>query len=271
MKSKYLSNIEQKAKQEKRELSCLAIAILFIPPISIGIYYWFVGEIIFEYNTVGPFSGFFIFLLVAILLTTIVSLFVKIVWKEHNAEIDKANETILSLINSQDLSPNDLFRLKKDYIECKLKKEGITQDAFIWHSEQICWGCGNFHGDEKYNYCHKVTKIKSWKKGAIRYTKTLEKTAYIPLCSTCYDSVMTVKEQNKLYVIIIDVILSIIAAMLCTYYLESFLLGVIICATIGQSILIHISSLILMPFIRKQFRTKWDFDKIPSIKKFLDR
>ena len=236
-------------------------------------------DIIFDYNTVSPFSGFFIFLLIAILLTSIASLLVKIVWKEHNTEVDKANETILSLINSQDLSPNDLFRLKKDYIERKLKKDGITQDEFIWHSEQICWGCGNFHGDKKYNYCHKATKTKTWKEGAIRYSKTLEKTAYIPLCPNCYNTAMTEKiadEKNKPHIIMIDIILSIITTILCAYYSKNvgdgIILGLMIC-TFGQIILFPISYLLSTPFIKKtkHFRPKWDFDKIPSIKRFLDK
>jgi len=279
MKSEHLSYIEHKAKQEKKELSCLATIILFTLPISIGIYYWFVDDIIFDYNTVSPFSGFFIFLLMAILLTSIASFSVKIVWKKYNAEIDNANETILSLINSEDISPNDLFRLKKDYIERKLDKDGITHDEFIWHSEQICWGCGNFHSDKKYNYCHKATKTKTWKEGAIRYTKTLEKTAYIPLCPTCINTIMTEKiadKKNKPYIITIDIILSIIIIILCAYYTKNvgdgILLGLIIC-TFGQIILFPMSDLLLMPFIKKtkHFSPKWDFNKIPSIKRFLDK
>lgn len=279
MKSEHLSYIEQKAKQEKKGLSCLAIIILFILPFSIGIYYWFVDDIILDYNTVSPFSGFFIFLLIAISLTSIASFIVKTVWKEYNAEIDNANETISSLINSEDLSPNDLFRLKKDYIERKLEKDGITQDEYIWHSSQICWGCGNFHGDKKYSYCHRAIKTKSWKDRGIRYTKTLEKTEYVPLCPTCFNTAMAEKiayEKERPYIITIDIILSIITIILCAYYTKNvgdgILLGLMICV-FGQVVIYLISCLLFSPFRKKtkHFRPKWNFDKIPSIKRFLDK
>ena len=279
MKSEHLSYLEYKAKEEKRDFSGFVYLIMLITPLSMGIYYWFIDELLFSYDTVGPFSGFFLFFIIAILLTTFTHYLGKAIYKSHNAEIDKANETILNLINSQTLQPNDLFRLKKDYIERRINKGEITNEEFKWHSGQICWGCGNFHEEKKYNYCYRVTKTRTYKKGAIRYSQTLEKTAHIPLCESCYKAVCMENksyEKNKPFIIIIDVILSILTTLLCAYLfehaLDGILAGIAICGTFGQLILIPIAYIISIPFIdnKRYFKPKWNFNLIPTIKKFLD-
>ena len=285
MNKEELSYLEQKAQLPQKSISFTVSAILILPPLLLGLYYWFVDDILFNYNDVAPFSGFFIFFVLAIIISIAGKYFVLNKWKNYNATIEDAIKTIEDLINSNELPPEDLFRLKKDAIERKLNNnKEISQKDFLWHSNRVCWGCGKFHGDNKVVYTYTKQRTVSWKEGVVRYNKTYSHKAEISLCPTCYKAITSSDktfQKNQTVIFKIDIMLCIVAIIIALLILEeSFgnsiavvLMGIGICTTIGQIIIFPLSYLIAKPFTdnTRSFSPKWYFDNIPSVRNFMNQ
>lgn len=295
MKSLDITLLEKKAKEEKKSISCLLMSMLFFPPLGLGLYYWFVNDIIFNYDVVSPFSGFFIFFIIGLSLTVLASFLYSQHWKSYNLEIDKANEYIVTLLQSGILSNNDFFRLKKDYIERKIKKDDLTAEEFEWHTNHICWCCGEVYKDKKINYTYVKSRTVRWKEGAFKKSRTYKKSAVIPICLNCYNKIAAENRQNVRngdLLLKVDIVISaIITIGLGSYYIytdilysyDSVLSGIGmslfyllaiggVCATLGQILIYPIVALVAYPFLEKDAKTinpKWSFDNIPEIRKFL--
>ena len=52
MNKEELSYLEQKAQLPQKSISLTVSAILILPPLLLGLYYWFVDDILFNYNDV---------------------------------------------------------------------------------------------------------------------------------------------------------------------------------------------------------------------------
>lgn len=294
--------IEDISKKEKKSMPFAAFFILFVTPISLGIYYWLVDEIIFSYESVRPFSGFFIFSILACILSGIFYYIYQQYWNTYNTKIDDSNKIIENIINSDEGEKylgKYFNKLKEEYIERKINNGELTEKEFIWHSNYICWCCGNKQKEEKINYTYTRERTVSWKDRGIRYSKTYTKTAIIPLCPKCYHSIIdndNKAEKDKKIIKKVDIILSaIIIISIITYeifykkYFSNYyyysntsiiediitaILGLILltglCCSLGQIILYPLSYLISYPFLTaKNQTTKWNFDNIPRIKFFL--
>ena len=295
MKSLDITLLEKKAKEEKKTISCLLMSMLFFPPLGLGLYYWFVNDIILNYDVVSPFSGFFIFFIIGLTLTVLASFLYSQHWKSYNLEIDKANEYIVTLLQSGILSNDDFFRLKKDYIERKIKKDDLTAEEFEWHTNHICWCCGEVYKDKKFNYTYVKSRTVRWKEGGLKKSRTYKKSAVIPICFDCYNKLAAEKRQNVRngdLLLKVDIVISaIITIGLGSYYIytdvlysyDSVLSGIGmslfyllaiggVCATLGQILIYPIVALVAYPFLEKDAKTvnpKWSFDNIPEIRKFL--
>lgn len=296
MKSLDITLLEKKAKEEKKSISCLLMSMLFFPPVGLGLYYWFVNDIIFNYDVVSPFSGFFIFFIIGLALTILTSFLYSQHWKSYNLEIDKANEYIVTLLQSGVLSNDDFFRLKKDYIERKIKKDELTAEEFEWHTNHICWCCGEVYKDKKINYTYVKSRTVRWKEGALKKSRTYKKSAVIPICLECYNKLAAENRQNVRngdLLLKVDIIISaIITIGLGSYYIytdvlysyDSVLSGIGmslfyllaiggVCASLGQILIYPIVALVAYPFLEKDaeaINPKWNFDNIPEIRKFLE-
>ena len=293
MKKEELLQLEAQAHMQPKSLSCLVASVLFLPPFSLGVYYWFRGEILFNYEVVSPFSGFFIFCSFAILITYLASFMVKRKWKDYNAKIDVAKQEIVRLIDSEELAPEDLFRLKRCYIEERIRRDEITRDEFSWHSNRICWGCGKLHTEEKCDYRYVRTRNVSWKKGAVRYSATKEQVADIKLCPTCYKTAVeadrSIKhdvenlKKIKFIVSVIIFIVVVVAAIVDGAKIIdclTLMLGLILalCFPLTQlliSLAIALIDLMIGGLFKKNntkaFSPVYNFDRIPVIRSFLNR
>lgn len=292
MNSLDIASLEAKAKENKKSISCEATLIFFLPCLGLGIYYWFVNDIVFNYDIVSPFSGFFLFFTFGSTLTILVSYMYSQYWKSYNSEIDKANKEISKLLKSGILSDDDFFRLKKDYIERRIKNgKKLGPEEFDWHTSHVCWCCGKAYSDKGASYIYEKSRTVSWKDGAIRKSRTYKKTARIQICTDCYVKLTKRDSQNKKngnLIMIVDTVIMIILSICFIIYfytemevdVESAIGMTFICIaalgliwSIGQIIVYPLACLISYPFAEKSAEAivpKWNFDNIPEIKKFLE-
>lgn len=290
-------SLEERAKQKEVSLSCSVMTIIFLCGFIPGLYYWFGDSFIFDYYTVSPFWGFVIFTIVGIIVDIVVSYCFSSYWEEYNALIKQANKDIYEKIKSGEGSEEDLFRMKKDYIERKIGKELLTKDEFEWHSNHFCWGCGKAHTSEPKPYVVTKERTESWKEGAMRYTKTFRESGMILICPECHARLtksdrisakngdVAGKVMIGLYaIIIIGVFLSVCISEFSSNDPSAFaaigggLFAAFICfglaSSIGQIILLPLASLIALPFMNLKdgdSKTKWSFDEIPQIRKFMNK
>ena len=296
MRTLDITLLEAKAKEEKKSISCLAISILFFLSLGVGLYYSFVDDIIFNYDNVSPLSGFFIFFAIGSVLIFLVSFLYGQYWKSHNIEIDKANEDIVTLLQSGILSDVDFFRLKKDYIERKLKNRIVlTSEEFHWHTNHICWCCGETYKDNRTYYMYEKSRTVRWKEGGFRKSRTYKKTAKIHICLDCYKKITAEyleNRKNSNFLLKVDIaVSSIITICFMSYYVYTdilnsnytilggigmalfYLIAIVgICCSFGQIIIYPLTYLVSYPFLDKNTKyvtPKWSFDNIPEIKKFI--
>lgn len=273
-------SLEDRAKMPEKEPSCMVMLIIFLCGLIPGLYYWFGEEFIFDYLSVSPFWGFAIFTAAAIILLIAVNLVYMSVWKEYNEEIKQANKDILAKIKKGEGTEQDLFRMKKEYIERKIGKEPLSQEEFEWHTKRYCWGCGKQHAVCPKLYTITKERTESWKEGAFRYSKTFKQSGSIYLCPQCYSRLVKAKEisdKNSHVALIVDIIITVIiiaGAFIVSsigWNIEPFLV-LVIAPTVGQIILIPLSFLLAYPFAdhKGDFQTKWNLDEIPSIRRFMN-
>ena len=270
--------VEDRAKMDKKEIPCGVVLSIFIIGLCLGLYYWVGGAFIFNYRTISPFWGFVIFFVGGIVIDIIISLMYSIYWDEYNDLIKQANNELSVLIKKGEGSPEELFRLKKELIERKIGKELLSQEEFLWHSNKYCWGCGKKHTQPPKRYDVHKERTESWRDGAFRYTKTFSKDGYIDICPDCYSRLVNAKQQdekNTPWIIATTVILGSGVVIGANFLWGSDGLWISIFAILlfgGWAILAMLSYLILYPFLKQgDTRTKWSFDEIPVIRKFMNQ
>ena len=286
--------LEERAKAQEAVLPCSVILITFFCGFIPGLYYWLGDSFIFDYYTVSPFWGFVIFTIAGIVVLIVISGCFAKYWEEYDEVIKAANQEIKEKIENGEGSQEELFHLKKEYIERKIGKETLTTEEFEWHSKHFCWGCGKEQKREPKPYVVTQERTESWKEGVYRYTRTFKESAVILICPECYDRLMKsdcISAQNSnivrkfligLYVIIaIGTFLSVCIPEFQgenPSYFTAFgggLFAVLICyglcISLGQIILVPLAGLLAFPFMNlngSSSKTKWSFDEIPKIRKF---
>lgn len=287
--------LEEKAKQDKVRLSGTVMFIIFLCGFIPGLYYWFGNSFIFEYYVVTPFFGFVLFVLAGILVAKITNYCYILYWKEYNDEIIVSQELISEKIKNGYGTSEELFRMKKDHIERKIGRELLTDDDFKWHSSHFCWGCGGKHQVTPKLYTITKERTHSYKDGAYRRTQIIKRTYNILLCPSCYDRLsksdrISMKNMDVgtkvLFILyaVIAVTLFIIGCIADFNENESFsfssilygllfaFIGLAMSASLGRIILIPLAGLISLPFMKEgDSKTKWDFNEIPEIKKFMNK
>lgn len=289
--------LEDRAAQTPKSASCGVLSIAFLAGFLPGLYYWFIDEIVFSYRSVSPFWGFAILTCIGIAIACLISYAFNSYWKEFNEEIKNANKEILELIKSGNCNEDDLFRLKKDYIERKIGKEILTQEEFEWHSDHFCWGCGKEHTLEPKPYVVRKERTESWKEGAYRYTKTFHESAMILICPDCYARLSKTDRINAKngditskinYALIAIVVIAVFVMVFAEeanspngsvgaglgYGLFGAFLAFGLSLSLGQIILLPLSGLLALPFMNLKdgdSKTKWNFDEIPKIKRFMTK
>lgn len=270
--------VEDRAKMKKKQMPCGVTLAFVMIGLASGLYYWFVDDIIFDYRTIFPFWGFVIFFVGSILVYAIIAWIYFLYWKDYDKLIDDANKEIGELITKGEGSPEELHRLKKELIERKIGNETLTQEDFLWHTSQYCWGCGKRHTQPPKRYVVHKERTESWKEGAFRYSKTFSRDGSIDICPDCYSRLANAKKQDKKntpWIIVATIILGsgvVIGANflwgsdgLWISFLAILLLG-------GWAILAILAYLILYPFLKQgNTKTKWSFDEIPEIRKFMNQ
>lgn len=269
--------VEDRAKMEKKEIPCGVSLSIILVSICLGLYYWFGNEFIFEYRTIHPFWGFVLFLLGGVFIYIIISWIYSSYWSEYNKIIKDANDEISAIIKKGSGSPEDLFRLKKELIERKIGNEILSQEDFLWHTSKYCWGCGKIHALPPKKYMVHKERTESWKEGVFRYSKTFSKTSYINICPECYSRLMNAKKTDEKHAPLIIISSIILGIGICTgsYFLwgeDGLIISIILIVIGGFLILGLITSLLLYPFLKHgDSSTKWSFDEIPEIKKFMNQ
>lgn len=290
-----LMSVEARAEQKKKEVSCLPLSIIFLICLGIGIYYWFVDEVIFDYYSILPFWGFVCFTAIGIVLDIIISWIYSIYWSDYNKIIEEANKEIEKIIKYGNCNEGTLFRLKKNFIERKIGKEDLTDEEFYWHSSKYCWGCGKRHTVPGQPYTVHRKRTVTWKEKGCWYTKTYHASGTICLCPSCYARLRTsdrISDNNDdirskimigLYVIIvIGVFLYVFITQIngngtpmsgLGYGLLSAFLALGFSRWLGQIILMPLAAIIAIPFTKKNgdVSTKWTFEAIPEIRRFMKR
>lgn len=281
MKEKELERIrdlslEEQAQEEEKSAPGILLATIFLLGLGLGLYYWFGNNFIFNYEKISPFWGFAIFIAAGIIIDLIISAIYDFYWKDYNEVINSSNKKIEEIIKKGEADPATLDFYKKINIERKIGKELLSSEEFAWHTSRYCWGCGNKHIQQPIYYKVEKERTESWKETPYRYTKTFRKESKIPICPDCYSRLQEAKEKdenNTLYYILIMIFLAILA-LIAAYAIWGGT-GALICffgiLIGGFYVLMLLAHLILSPFIDKgDNRTKWDFDEIPEIKKFLN-
>ena len=289
--------LEERAKSHEASPSCSVVLIIFLCGLVPGLYYWFGESFIFDYDSVSPFWGFVLFTIAGIVILYIVGCCFDKYWEDYNKVIKSANQEIKEKIERGEGSPEEIFRLKKEYIEKKIGKEVLTTEEFEWHSEHFCWGCGKEQKSEPKPYVVTKERTESWKEGAYRYSKTFNKSAVILLCPECHARLtksdrisakngnIAVKFLIGLYIVVaIGAFLYVCIPELQRddpSYLSAFgeglfaaLVGIALSASLGRIIMVPLAALLASPFMNfkeSNNETKWSFDEIPQIKIFMNR
>lgn len=268
--------LEDRANMKKKQIPLGVILTLVLLGLAVGLFYWLVDDILFDYRTIYPFWGFVIFFIGGIFVSLVIIWIHSLYWSEYDKLIDDANKEIGELIKKGEGSPEELHRLKKEMIERKIGKETLTQEEFLWHSSQYCWGCGKSHTEPPKRYSVQKKRTESWKEGAFRYSKTFRKTGYIDICPECYTRLTNAEKQdkkNKPWIIVMTVTLGIGVAIgsKTLWGNDGFWISIMVVFLLGGwAILAGIAFLILYPFQKQgNTSTKWDFDEIPEIRKFM--
>ena len=262
---------------KKKEMPSEVALLIFVFGLCGGLYYWFADEFIFEYRTVSPFWGFVIFLVGGIIIDVVISLIYSQYWSEYNNFIKEANDEIAELIKKGEGSPEELFRLKKELIERKIGNEILSHEEFLWHTNNYCWGCGKRHTKPTMRYTVHKERTESWKEGAFRYTKRFSRTGYINICPDCYSRLINGEKQdnkNTPWILVTAILLGV-----CICYVSYSLWGenaawisFFIILFGGIYILGLLASILLYPFLKHgNSSTKWSFDEIPEIKRFMNQ
>ena len=289
--------LEERAKQEEISLSCSVMTIIFLCGLIPGLYYWFGDSFLFSYDVLSPFWGFVVFTIIGIAAVLIVGSCFSSYWKEYNEEIKKANNEIKEKIKNGDGTEEELFRMKKDFIERKIGKETLSKEEFEWHSDHFCWGCGKPHTKEPKPYVVTKERTESWKEGAMRYTKTFKESGMILICPECHDRLtksdrISAKNGDIAGKIMIGLYtIVVIGAFLCVCISEfnskdpsafaaigggllAALMSFGLAASLGQILLLPLAGLLALPFMNLKdgdSKTKWSFDEIPQIRKFMNK
>lgn len=269
--------VEDRAKMEEKRIPCGISLSLFLIGLGVGLFYWFGNDFIFDYKTIYPFWGFVLFTLGGLLIIAIIAWIYSTYWEEYNNLIKEANKEIETLIKSGEGTPEELSRLKKELIERKIGKETLTKEDFLWHTSRYCWGCGKEHKQPPKRYTVHRERTESWKEGAFRYSKKYSKTSFIDICPECYSRLMKAEAQDKKntpWIIVTAIILGICAAIGARLLWgdDGFWISLLVILLGGWAILAGIAYLLLSPFLKQgDTSTKWSFDDIPEIRKFLDQ
>ena len=274
-------------------IGCYTMSFIIILGLCIGLYYWFVNDIIFDYHTISPFVGFLILTLSGVILSLILLGISSYVYRDYNKEIDDVKEKLELIIKNNEGSKEELFFMKKILIEYKLRNGQCTRPDYTWYSYYFCVGCGRKkQSPTEYfpNYKYTVKKAETWRKGPMRYDQTFTKTLNIPVCKDCYEKLKyydKVTKYNNRIVNIVKFFIYLLFAMYLVifefndetilwtiiYTILSTLLFVGIVNGTPVWLLMEIVSYgISKPFLRKnEFKPFIDFDKIPYIKEFYDK
>ena len=288
-------SLEERADMKEKSFPFVLALFIFLLGFLPGIYYWAYDNIFFQYYDVTPFWGFAIFTSCGLVTAFVAKMIYSLFCSEYNKLILDADEEIRSIIDAGIGDAEDLFRLKKGVIERKIPKGTLTQDEFEWHSSNFCWGCGKEHKTTPNQYFITKVKIESWRDGVKRYTKTYTQTAMILVCPECYERLKKadkIPKQNgnlTAKILIALVVLVVIASFLTTmliymndgedvggsigYGLVAGFISLYISSSIGLLILRPLADLIAWHFMKPKegdSKTKWNFDQIPLIRKFLD-
>ena len=288
-------SLEERADMKKKSFPFVLSLLIFLLGLLPGIYYWAYDNIFFQYYDISPFWGFAIFTSCGLVTALVARMIYSLFCSEYNKLILEADEEICNIIEAGIGDAEDLHRLKKGHIERKIVKGTLTEDEFEWHSGTYCWGCGKEHKTTPNQYFITKERTESWKDGVKKYTKTYKQTAMILICPECYERLKKankISEQNGNFtakILIALVVLVVIATFLTTMHINmndgedigssigsGLLAGFIslsISLSIGQIILLPLAGLIAWPFLNLKegdSKTKWNFDQIPKIRKFLD-
>ena len=334
-------SLEDRAQMPKKVgvpdsiIACTFIFILI--GILTGLYYWFINDIIFTYDSVSPFWGFVLFLLIGflmcILCSSILAYIDNAVWKNYNSIIYSANKGLISNIRDgygtdkqfdiflsscrerktvpstyiRSIMTDDIFtpqqqeQLRIAYIESMIGSDDIRQADFEWHTERVCWGCGNDHRVPPKAF--KVTDVKTqtWREGVYRHTQDFGTSTEVLLCPDCYERLSNVKEDEGDFANIMEKIYTIIGYVIT---IGLFVLSIIfmivdiitgkgfnfdyILAAIGYTFIswglffgvgwmrfvflpIWIIASIIHSLMHKgkaDSHTKWNFNDIPRLRRF---
>ena len=292
-----IDNLKNKATREKKKMPFSIGILVFVPFLSLGLYYWLCEEIIFSYRIVSPFSGFFIFISIAIVWIYVINKIFKSTWKEYNHEIDDAKRQLDEYVKNS-ITSEDNKSLRKEIIERKIADDTISNDEYKWFNEHYCWCCGREHSAQKFNYVYYASKTSTWKEGAIRYSKEFTRKANVLLCESCYkkltkndskriknDIIFNQVNDKVTHVAVIIVSVVVVTIAIINAYIEKSyeiffatllggaFIGFILCFGFGQIIFIPITSLIVNSRLdsNEPIQMKYSFNKIPIIREFLKK
>lgn len=279
-------DLETRAKTPKKGLPTIYLSFSAGCGLILGLLYWFNDDIIFSYDSISPFWGFIIYLLLGTILYFVCDIVYSLFWDKYNIIINRAEIEYRRKLE-KDIDGEELYNKRIEWVERHIGTDLLTQRLFEWHTREICWGCGKKHTTEPKPWHAHEEKIKTSKKDALtREVKRYYDSSVVYLCPDCYERLSKAEERNDKVMGIIGTLLyygppigvfiyCIIAGILESEWWLGILSGLIfavltlgLLAALGYLIIPIIAGLLALPFLDyKGFKTKWNFSDIPDLRK----
>lgn len=281
--------LEKRISQKPKELSCTLMLVLFLLPLAAAFYHYVYGGFIFHYDTLSRSTGFIVYACFSVLLPILAGLIYSCYWKSYNNIIENAKQEVCNTIKERKESPEEINRLRLLYIESIIGSDKLSQEDFLWHTRQKCWGCGKKHSETPKQFNYTKTKMESWRKDAFRYHQNYKMTASLLLCPECHSRLLKaskISQENNVIFVVVNTLLcfatSIVFAIIDASKTTSnvvdylgvfadFIIAAGVASTLGQIIIYPLAKVISKPLEKdnKKSWTKWSFDDIPAIRHFL--
>lgn len=280
--------LEVRARLKKKEYGGTLSALLLLAGFGAAIYYWFIGEFIFSYDTIKPFWGGLLFIVGSFLIAYCCASIASLFYKKYNTVIDDALKEVQNQLDSNSsLSWEQETLFKAALMEPKIGTKEFKTKDFEWYNSNLCWGCAKIFQEAPKAFVVTRTKEESWRSGSYRKSQKFNISTPVRLCPHCFqmveESEMATKYNSRLIKIAvysISAVLAIALAVVGIIYAEgdaATIVGSVVFSLItfgfgislGQIITRPIAYLITKPFQKKvKFTPRWRMDDIPKIYNF---
>lgn len=220
--------LEVRARLKKKEYGGTLSALLLLAGFGAAIYYWFIGEFIFSYDTIKPFWGGLLFIVGSFLIAYCCASIASLFYKKYNTVIDDALKEVQNQLDSNSsLSWEQETLFKAALMEPKIGTKEFRTKDFEWYNSNLCWGCAKIFQEAPRTLVVTRSKEESWRSGPYRKSQQFNISTPVHFCPHCYqmveESEKTTKHNNriiKIAVYTIGAVLAIALAVVGIIYAE---------------------------------------------------